>query len=104
MKKIFILMFILISSFGIAQTYTWTNADMDNDFENPNNWNPVPMFGFPSAGETVVFDGTVSNANCNMPNDNTLNLINIYRRFMQCQNSHIMKKQDIFMTILRFFT
>lgn len=77
MKKIFILMFILISSFGIAQTYTWTNADMDNDFENPNNWNPVPMFGFPSAGETVVFDGTVSNANCNMPNDNTLNLINM---------------------------
>jgi len=60
-----------------AQSYTWTNGDGDNDFENPNNWTPMPLFGFPSSGESVIFDGTVTSDDCNMPNDNDLVLINM---------------------------
>jgi len=60
-----------------SQPYTWTNADNDFDFENPNNWNPMPLFGFPSAGDNVIFDGSVTTDNCIMPNDNTLNQISM---------------------------
>lgn len=81
MKKISVLILSLISFLGSAQTYTWTNADMDNDFENPNNWNPTPMFGFPSSGESVIFDGSVSNTNCVFPNDNTLVLISMLSNY-----------------------
>ncbi len=70
MKRIFILLFsFLIVLTARSQSYTWTNADLDNDFENPNNWTPTPLLGYPSFGETAVFDGTVSNGNCVMPLD-----------------------------------
>lgn len=87
MKRIFTLIASVFVMGTNAQTYTWTNADNDNDFENPNNWNPMPMFGFPSAGESVIFDGTVSNANCNLPNDNTLNLISMLASYTGVVNA-----------------
>jgi hypothetical protein len=70
MKKIFILSFFVLTVLTTkSQSYTWTNGGGDNDFENPLNWSPSPLFGFPSFGETAVFDGSVSNAPCNMLND-----------------------------------
>ncbi|MBA2611687.1 MAG: hypothetical protein H0U95_06945 [Bacteroidetes bacterium] len=82
MKKIFILLFSIITVLTArSQSYTWTNAALDNDFENPANWNPVPLFGYPSFGETAVFDGSVSNGNCIMPFDEdftTLSMLSNY--------------------------
>jgi hypothetical protein len=82
MKKIFILSFLMLTLLtSKSQTYTWTNAGLDNDFENPANWSPSPTFGFPSFGETALFDGSVSNAACIMPNDQdflTLNMLSNY--------------------------
>lgn len=70
MKKIFILLFSVFAFVTTkSQSYTWTNADADNDFENPNNWNPTPLFGYPSFGETAVFDCASSNDDCIMFND-----------------------------------
>lgn len=67
MKTFFTTLLVLIAVSINAQSYTWTNSSGDNDFENSLNWNPTPIFGFPSFGETAVFDGSVSNGNCIMP-------------------------------------
>ncbi|MBA3663101.1 MAG: hypothetical protein H0W61_02695 [Bacteroidetes bacterium] len=70
MKTLFIFLFSLVTILECnAQSYTWTNGGGDNNFENPLNWSPTPPFGYPSFGETAVFDGSVSNANCVMPFD-----------------------------------
>ena len=69
MKTTLTLIFNLLIVLTIkSQSYTWTNGGGDNDFENPLNWTPTPLFGYPSFGETAVFDGTISNANCIMLN------------------------------------
>jgi hypothetical protein len=68
MKKLLLVFCLVTSGLLNAQTYTWTNGGGDNDFDNGLNWNPTPPFGGPSFGESAVFDGTSSNANCNMLN------------------------------------
>jgi hypothetical protein len=81
MKKLLLAFCLITAGLVNAQTYTWTDADLDDNFENPNNWNPTPLFGYPSFGETAVYDGTVSNGNCVMPNDEdftTLSMLSNY--------------------------
>jgi hypothetical protein len=77
MKKIIYAFLILLSStaFTFSQTYTWTNGGGDNSYENPLNWNPTPPFGFPTFGETALFDGAVSNALCVLGVDNDVTAI-----------------------------
>ncbi len=81
MKKIFTTLLVLIAIQLSSQSYTWTNADNDNDFENPNNWTPTPLFGFPSFGEIAVFDGTSSNGNCIMPADEDFSLLSVLSNY-----------------------
>lgn len=62
--KCFALLLVLALSgtqISFAQTKTWTNSGLDNLWSNPFNWSPV---GVPTGTDNVVFDGTVSNANC----------------------------------------
>jgi hypothetical protein len=82
MKTTFTLLFSLLIVLTVkSQSYTWTNGGGDNDFENGANWSPTPLFGYPSFGETAVFDGAVSNANCNILNPQdftTLSMLSSY--------------------------
>lgn len=82
MKRIFILLFSFITiTIAKSQSYTWTNADNDNDFENPNNWNPTPLFGYPSFAETAIFDGSVTNDNCIMPANEDFSILSMQANY-----------------------
>jgi hypothetical protein len=78
MKKIFTILSLLTVLVGKSQfTYTWTNADGDNDFGNGNNWdNNIlgPMSGPPSFGDNAFFDVT-STADCILSSDWDMNAI-----------------------------
>ncbi len=89
MKRTFTILFLFSLCFTIeAQTYTWTNADNDFDFENPNNWSPTPIFdNYPTFGEDVRFDGSVSNDGVVIPVDwniNNISFLNGYSGIVDC--------------------
>ncbi len=90
MKTFFTLVFILLITLTVkSQSYTWTNGGGDNDFENPLNWSPTPLFGFPSFGETAVFDGSISTANCNILNPQDFTTLSVLASYTGIINSSI---------------
>jgi hypothetical protein len=96
MKKIFILLFCLTAVFvaNAQVTFTWTNAALDNDYENNLNWSPDPVLAtgnfFPSFSDNIVLEGTESNDNLTINADygvNTISLRANYTGTVDCSGS-----------------
>lgn len=65
--------FLIISSYSYAATYTWAKNGAVGNWNTAANWSPV---GVPSALDDVIFNGT-GTANCSIDANFTVNTINI---------------------------